>query len=79
MTALTVNDSMGPWPLALRGPVGSIDAYMDAVSRVPVLSRDEEIALATHFKNELDLDAARQLVLAHLRFVVHIALSLIHI
>jgi RNA polymerase sigma-32 factor len=73
MTALTVNDSMGPWPLALRGPVGSIDAYMDAVSRVPVLSRDEEIALATHFKNELDLDAARQLVLAHLRFVVHIA------
>jgi len=73
MTALTVNESMGPWPLALRGPVGSIDAYMDAVSRVPVLTREQEVELATRFKQDVDLEAARQLVLAHLRFVVHIA------
>jgi RNA polymerase sigma-32 factor len=55
------------------GPVGSFDAYMDKVSRIPVLSREAESALATRFRNEGDLDAARELVLSHLRFVVHIA------
>ncbi len=43
------------------------------VSRIPVLSREEEHDLAVRFRNEDDLGAARQLVLAHLRFVVHIA------
>jgi RNA polymerase sigma-32 factor len=57
----------------LAGPVGSFDAYMDKVSRIPVLSREDELALATRFRNEGDLEAARQLVLSHLRFVVHIA------
>ena len=57
----------------LAGPVGSFDAYMDKVSRIPVLSREDEAALAQRFRNEGDLDAARQLVLSHLRFVVHIA------
>src|SRR4029079_16020554 len=57
----------------LSGPVGSFDAYMDQVSRIPVLSREDEVVLASRFRNEGDLDAARQLVLSHLRFVVHIA------
>ncbi len=57
----------------LSGPIGSFDAYMDKVSRIPVLSREDESVLATRFRNEGDLDAARQLVLSHLRFVVHIA------
>jgi RNA polymerase sigma-32 factor len=57
----------------LAGPVGCFDAYMDKVSRIPVLSREDEAALAIRFRNEGDLDAARQLVLSHLRFVVHIA------
>jgi RNA polymerase sigma-32 factor len=57
----------------LAGPVGSFDAYMDKVSRIPVLSREDEAALATRFRNDGDLDAARDLVLSHLRFVVHIA------
>ncbi len=57
----------------LSGPVGSFDAYMDKVSRIPVLSREDEAALAIRFRNEGDLEAARQLVLSHLRFVVHIA------
>src|SRR5687767_9985809 len=57
----------------LSGPVGSFDAYMDKVSRIPVLSREDEAALAVRFRDEGDLDAARQLVLSHLRFVVHIA------
>ncbi len=62
-----------PAELALVGPIGSLDAYFDAVSRSPVLSREDESALATRFRAENDLDAARQLVLSHLRFVVHIA------
>jgi len=46
---------------------------MDKVSRIPVLSREDEADLAKRFRNEGDLEAARQLVLSHLRFVVHIA------
>src|SRR6187431_2239599 len=57
----------------LSGPVGSFDAYMDKVSRIPVLSREDEAALANRFRDEGDLEAARQLVVSHLRFVVHIA------
>src|SRR4029450_13042973 len=59
--------------MALAGPIGSLDAYLDRVSRIPVLSREEEHELAVRFRNDNDLNAARQLVLAHLRFVVHIA------
>jgi RNA polymerase sigma-32 factor len=59
--------------LVFAGPVGSLDAYIDRVSQIPVLSKEDEVALATRFRNEADLDAARQLVLSHLRFVVHIA------
>jgi RNA polymerase sigma-32 factor len=62
-----------PGDLALAGPVGSLDAYLDRVGRIPVLTREEERALAERFRAQGDLDAARQLVLSHLRFVVHIA------
>jgi len=58
---------------ALAGPLGSLDAYLERVSRIPVLSREEERALGERFRKSGDLAAARQLVLAHLRFVVHIA------
>src|SRR6187455_2041484 len=57
----------------LAGPVGSFDAYMDKVSRIPVLSREEEQALAVRLHTADDLEAARHLVLSHLRFVLHIA------
>src|SRR6202795_3567012 len=59
--------------LALAGPLGSLDAYLDRVSRIPVLSRDQERELAERFRGQDDLGAARELVLSHLRFVVHIA------
>ena len=59
--------------LMLAGPVGSLDAYIQAVGSVPVLSKEDEQALAVRFREQDDLDAARELVLAHLRFVVHIA------
>ena len=57
----------------LAGPVGSLDAYIHAVGAIPVLSKEDEHSLANRFRNEEDLDAARELVMAHLRFVVHIA------
>jgi RNA polymerase sigma-32 factor len=59
--------------LALAGPLGSLDAYLDRVGRIPVLTREEERGLAENFRFKGDLDAARELVLSHLRFVVHIA------
>ena len=59
--------------LILTGPVGSLDQYMQAVHSVPVLSAEDERALAIRFRDQDDLEAARTLVLAHLRFVVHIA------
>jgi RNA polymerase sigma-32 factor len=59
--------------LMLAGPLGSFDAYADRVSRIPVLSREDELALATRLRRDGDLEAARQLVMSHLRFVLHIA------
>jgi RNA polymerase sigma-32 factor len=59
--------------LVLSGPVGSLEAYIERVSGIPMLGRDEEFALARRFRDHQDLDAARDLVLSHLRFVVHIA------
>ena len=44
--------------LALRGPVGSLDAYIETVSRIPVLARDEEVRLAKQYRDEGDLEAA---------------------
>lgn len=59
--------------LVLAGPVGSLDAYIQAVGSIPVLSKEDEQALANRFRDHEDLEAARDLVMAHLRFVVHIA------
>ncbi len=59
--------------LALAGPVGSLDAYIQAVGVIPVLTKEDEQALSRRFLEGEDLDAARDLVMAHLRFVVHIA------
>jgi len=59
--------------LALTGPVGSLDAYIHAVGVIPVLTKEDEQALAHRFRDDEDLGAARELVMAHLRFVVYIA------
>lgn len=62
--------------LALTVPQGgSIENYMQAVSSISMLTAEQEKSLATRlFENE-DLEAARALVMSHLRFVVHIAKS----
>ena len=73
MTANMSALSMSGHTMSLTGPLGSFDAYVERVSRLPVLKREEEHELAVRFRTRNDLDAARQLVLSHLRFVVHIA------
>src|SRR6202795_262166 len=62
-------------PMTLPAPVsaGSIDAYIQAVNRIPLLSAEDEHALATRLREKNDLEAAGQLVLSHLRLVVSIA------
>jgi len=61
--------------LALPVPsaVGSLDQYVQTVNRFPLLTQDEELQLARKLRDEDDLDAARQLVVSHLRVVVAIA------
>ena len=66
-TALIANNL--PIPSAL----GSLDAYISAVNSVPVLTVEEEQALARRLRDQDDLDAAKALVMSHLRFVVHVA------
>ena len=62
---------------ALNFPVpsslGSIESYIQAANRFPLLSAEAELGLARRFRDEQDLEAARQLVLSHLRLVVSIA------
>jgi len=53
--------------------VGSLDSYIQSVNRIPVLTQEQEHDLAQRFKTQDDLDAARQLVMSHLRVVVSVA------
>ena len=59
--------------LPIPSAVGSLEGYIQTVNRFPILSQEREFALATRFKTENDLDAARELVLSHLRVVVSVA------
>ena len=59
--------------LGFSGSLGNIDAYISAVNRLPMLTHDEEISLATRLRETNDLAAAQALVLSHLRLVVSIA------
>ncbi|MCW5577185.1 MAG: sigma-70 family RNA polymerase sigma factor, partial [Dokdonella sp.] len=59
--------------LPVLNAIGSLDAYVNAVHQIPMLSQEEEQDLARRYHDHNDLDAARTMVLAHLRFVVHVA------
>jgi len=59
--------------LGFPGSLGNIDAYISAVSRLPMLTQEEEISLARRLREHNDLSAAQSLVLSHLRLVVSIA------
>src|SRR6476661_8416428 len=56
--------------LGFTGNLGNIDAYISAVNRLPMLTHEEEVSLATRLRDANDLDAAQKLVLSHLRLVV---------
>ena len=66
--ALAVRD---PWSLV--PPIGNLDAYISAVNRIPLLTHEEEVSLATRLQSNGDLEAAGKLVLSHLRLVVSIS------
>jgi len=59
--------------LAIPMPTGNLDQYIQAALSVPLLSAEQEHSLALRLQNEGDLDAARDLVMSHLRFVIRIA------
>ncbi len=62
-------------PIDVMSPGGNLDAYIQAVNTIPMLSVEQERELGNRLYFDSDLDAARQLVYAHLRFVVYIAKS----
>lgn len=59
--------------LPIPSALGSLDAYISAVNRVPMLTPEEEIALGWKVLEDNDLDSAKRLIMSHLRFVVHVA------
>tara|TARA_B100000927_G_scaffold11849_1_gene9360 strand:- start:1899 stop:2759 length:861 start_codon:yes stop_codon:yes gene_type:complete len=62
-------------PSQLNSPGKDIESYLSSVHAIPILTKEQEKELALKLYEEDDLDAARQLVIHHLRFVVHIARS----
>ncbi len=56
-------------------PGSDLNGYIQAVNRIPMLSAEEERDLATRLQRDNDLEAARRLILSHLRYVVHVARS----
>ncbi len=69
----TVSNALVANNLPIPSALGSLDAYIGAVHQIPVLTVDEEQDLARRLRDDNDLDAARELVHSHLRFVVHVA------
>jgi len=60
-------------PLPVPMPAGSLETYIQTVNRFPILSAEEERSLARRLRDSNDLEAARQLVVSHLRLVVAVA------
>ena len=69
----TMSTATGVLSLQSLSPGADIESYVQTISAFPILSPEEEKALAERFYHHNDLEAARQLVLCHLRFVVHLA------
>ena len=59
--------------IPIPSAVGSLEGYIQAVNRFPMLTHEEELGLATRFRHDNDLEAARQLIVSHLRLVVSVA------
>jgi RNA polymerase sigma-32 factor len=70
-----MSTEMTTMALALPQSSGSIEAYVQSVNRIPMLTAEQERELAERLVEQDDLEAARQLIMSHLRFVVHVARS----
>lgn len=70
---MTMTTALVPRMGSLPAPVDSLESYIQAVNQVPMLSAEEEQELAQRLRLRNDLEAARRLIVAHLRFVTHIA------
>jgi RNA polymerase sigma-32 factor len=64
---------MTSFTLPIPSATGSLDSYIQTVNRFPILSQQEETELARRLRDHEDLDAARQLIVSHLRVVVSVA------
>ena len=64
---------MTSFALPIPSATGSLDSYIQTVNRFPILSQQEETDLARRLREHEDLDAARQLIVSHLRVVVSVA------
>ena len=73
MTVNTATYPLIPNNLPVPSALGSLDAYIGAVHQIPVLSVEEEQDLARRLRDDNDIAAAQNLILSHLRFVVHVA------
>ncbi|PJM69959.1 RNA polymerase sigma factor RpoH [Achromobacter ruhlandii] len=72
-TSLATSGNALALAIANPGALGTIDAYISAVNRLPVLSAERETELGRRLRDSEDLGAARELVLSHLRLVVSVA------
>ena len=70
---LTLTPQTLSMAVANPGALGSIEAYIGAVNQMPMLSAEQERDYAVSLRDNNDLDAARHLILSHLRLVVSIA------
>ena len=72
---MTTDSSNQLMPLSLSAPGVNLGAYISTVNQIPILTAEQEKELAERYYYDQDLDAAKMLVMSHLRFVVHIARS----
>ncbi|ENU29805.1 RNA polymerase sigma factor RpoH [Acinetobacter sp. 2JN-4] len=72
---MTTDSSNQLMPLSLSAPGVNLGAYISTVNQIPILTAEQEKELADRYYYDQDLDAAKLLVMSHLRFVVHIARS----
>src|SRR3546814_9284568 len=71
--SLTLSSNQLAMAISNPGALGTIEAYISAVNRLPMLTQEEETSLGKRLRDHDDLDAARQLITSHLRLVVSIA------
>ncbi len=72
-TSLALSNQQLALAISNPGALGTIEAYISAVNRLPMLTPEQEQDLGRRLRDHADLEAARQLVLSHLRLVVSVA------